>query len=729
MPEQEARALLESAMRAGAARDYRKAAELLTLLLSQTDSLPEAYVYLGRARYALGEQGRAIEAFRRYLRVGGDRAAGLFFLGRSYLACGRAEDAARCLRRSAAADPNKAPIWALLGAAALKLRKTKAAVDCLERAVGLAPQDKRVYRGYLNAMYARGVRLLSRGNADMARQVLGFAVDNGLDGAAIRLWRAKALRETGRIKEALVECEAALAQAPGDPSIRWLRAGLLLAAGRQSEALGEFDSIRALHPDLPALPADDVSLARLRASVAFREGRYKQAVSDSMPLLRANPKDAALRSIAAESLRAIGELERSRNHWLRAVEAAPEEPEFRLGLALALYDLGDYEASLAAAERARKLGADAAEVDYYATLCRSRLGEDPAKLIPALQALIRSRSSAQSGSDESRSPVPADPRLFFALGEALYRSGRPDLASGWFEKVLFLVPDHELSLLYRISAAESLGEEEARGEAYAAYLEAYPDNQKLRREYVSALVGLGNWSAAAAQLESSLPYGAPDERARRLLAVAYRNAGRYREAAVAYRDLLREEPGSGELLLGLSYCLERDGKAEYALALLEKAPAAAKARAAPWIMQAALYARGGRDEAAVVALRSAIDRDRANEKAWKSLVALYRKRGLSELAANCEEEWRSATAAAARTSPAARTSSTAKAAASAAASAAAPPKPLSKKARDAAPPKAEAKADRRDTSKARGRAFGDAKGRGEASSLADLDVRSRRRDG
>jgi tetratricopeptide (TPR) repeat protein len=668
-------------MQAGAARDYRKATELLTLLLAQTDALPEAYVYLGRARYALGEHGRAIEAFRRYLRAGGDRAAGLFFLGRSYLACGRPGDAVRCLRKSAAADPNKAPIWALLGAAALKLRKTKAAMDCLERAVSLAPQDKRIYRGYLNALYARGVRLLSRGNADMARQVLGFAVDNGLDGAAIRLWRAKALRESGRIKEALVECEAALAQAPGDPSIRWLRAGLLLAAGKQSEALSEFDSIRALHPDLPALPADDASLARLRASVAFREGRYKQAVSDSMPLLRANPKDAALRSIAAESLRALGELDRSRNHWLRAVEAAPEEPEFRLGLALALYDLGDYEASLAAAERARKLGAEAAEVNYYSTLCRSRLGEDPAKLIPALQALIRSRASAAADAYPAQGSGPVDPRLFFALGEALYRSGRPDLASGWFEKVLFLVPDHELSLLYRISIAESLSDEDARGEAYAAYLEAYPDNQKLRHEYVSALAALGNWATAAAQLERSLPYGEPDERTRRLLAVSYRNVGRYREAAIAYRDLLREQPNSGEFLLGLSFCLERDGKAEYALALLEKAPAAAKAHAAPWIMQAALYARGGKDEAAVSALRSAIDRDHANEKAWKSLIALYRKRGLSELAANCEEEWRSATAMKA---------------------------PKAKERRDSQAP---------------------GKGRGDTIGLADLDLRSRRRDG
>ena len=128
MPEKEARRLLEEAIAAGGSRDYRKAAELLTLLLAQTDTMPEAQLYLGRARYALGEQGRAIEAFRSFIRDGGDAAAGFFFLGRSYLACGRAADAVRCLKKSAAADPNKAPTWALLGAAALKIRRTKAAV-------------------------------------------------------------------------------------------------------------------------------------------------------------------------------------------------------------------------------------------------------------------------------------------------------------------------------------------------------------------------------------------------------------------------------------------------------------------------------------------------------------------------------------------------------------------------------------------------------------------------
>jgi tetratricopeptide (TPR) repeat protein len=409
--------------------------------------------------------------------------------------------------------------------------------------------------------------------------------------------------------------------------------------------LHEFEAIRANHPDLPALPADDRSLARLRASEAFHEGRYKEAVSGCMFLLRANPKDAALRSIAAESLRALGELERSRDHWMRAIELAPDESEFRLGLALVLYDLGDYRASLKAAERARRLGADAAEVDYYAALCRSRLGEDPTRLIPLLQSLLRSRTSQGKEGDSSRSAPSVDARLMFALGEALYRSGRPDLASGWFEKVLRLVPGHELSLMYRISVAESLENEADRDQAYAAYLEAYPDNSKIRREYVSSLSARGDWAAVAAQLELGIPYGEMGEPSRRLLAVSYRNAGRYRDAAVAYRDLLREEPASGDLLVGLAYCLDREGLADYALALLEKAPKAAKARADSWLLQASLYNRKGKVEAAAQALRAAIDRERGNKRAWRSLSALYRKQGLSELAANCEEEARTALAA------------------------------------------------------------------------------------
>ena len=213
----------------------------------------------------------------------------------------------------------------------------------------------------------------------------------------------------------------------------------------------------------------------------------------------------------------------------------------------------------------------------------------------------------------------------------------------------------------------------------------------------------GDWAAAAEQLELGMPYGGMGERSRRLLAVAYRNAGRYREAALAYRDLLREEPGSCELLVALAYCLEREGQADYALVLLEKAPKAAKAGPEAWIMQAALYSRSGKTEAAVAALRSAIERDRGNERAWRNLAAIYRRQGLTALAANCEEEGRAAIAAARAASTGAPASSPA-----------------------SSPAESEAEAGPK---AAAGRNRGRSAGLGSegATGLADLDLRSRRK--
>ncbi len=623
--------ILAEALRAGEERDYRRAVDLLTGLLAQGEAPREALLYLGRSHHALGEGEKAVSAFRAFLRSGGDQAAGFFFLGRAYLAAGRAAEASRSLKASLEADPDSSQAWALLGAAQLRLRRSKLALECLEKATTLAPEDARVFRGYLNALFVRACRLLDRGEADMARQMLSFAIENGLDGPGPRLWRAKAYRELGRANEALADCEAAIADSPQDGGLRWLRAGLLLSSGRQEEALAEFQELRESYPDLPGIPQDAASFGQLRCSVAFRDERWKDALSEALILLRQDPKNPSFRAIAAESLRALGQAEKAADHWRRAIEADPRSSVFHLGLALALFEATDYQGAADEAERARHLGADPLEVEYYSVLTASRLKADPAKLIPRLQSQIRARG--------------AEPRLMFALGEALYASGRPDLASGWFAKVLHLVPDHELSLLYAISIAESLlvesGQEgeDSLIQAYEAYLDRYPDNQRLRREFSRFVMRTGHWDLAASVLEEGLAWEEEqDEKSRRFLALALRNAGRYREAAIAYRDLLREDPRNQELLIALAWCLEKDGKGEYALALIEKAPPEATAGAAPWMILGLLYEKKGRKEKAVDAFRTAIEREPDNARAWKDLGLLYSRMGLAEFSASCLEK-------------------------------------------------------------------------------------------
>jgi tetratricopeptide (TPR) repeat protein len=617
-----AQSLLQQALQAGVDRDYEKAIEILTLLIAEDDPPPEALLYLGRSYQAIGSNGKAVSALRAYLREGGDPASGYFFLGRAYLSSGQAEEAVAALRKSIEAAGESPAAWALLGAAYLKAKRSKSAADCLERAVALAPGDARIFRGYLNALFARAVRLLVHGDADMARQMLGFVIENGLDNPATRLWRAKAYRELGRPKEALVDCEATLAGSPDDPSLLWLRAGLLLQAGRQKEALEEFNRLCVEYPDLPGLPQDERGFARLRASLAFREERWKEAAEAALDLLKAEPKDAPLRGLAAESLRALGQTDRAKNHFERAIEADPNSPDLRLGLSLTLWELGDYEGARNSASRAGRLGAADEEVDYYLALCDARLGADPDRLLPRLQALVKARG--------------ADPHLMFVLGETLYRAGRPDLAGTWFKKVLSFVPDHELSLLYSISVAESLEDEAAILDADEAYLAEYPDNGAIRHEYSDRLMKAGAWEKAAASIEGGLVYENGVHIQRRL-ALAYRNSGRYREAAIVYRDLLRADPSNSELLLSLVLCLDRDGKGDYALALLEKAPAAMKKTAGTSIILGRLYARKNKMEAAVDALRLATEIEPKNVRAWRDLGALYQRQGLIEFAASCLE--------------------------------------------------------------------------------------------
>ena len=167
-----------------------------------------------------------------------------------------------------------------------------------------------------------------------------------------------------------------------------------------------------------------------------------------MLLLRADPKDAALRSIAAESLRALGELDRSRDHWMRAIEVAPDEANFASASPSPSTTSGTTP-PLKAAERARKLGAEAGEVDYYAALCRlaARRGSPAADSRPPIPPAL------QGGGPAAHVRPRRSPRI---------APDGPDLSSGWFEKVLCLAPDHELSLLYRIAVAESLEDGDAR---------------------------------------------------------------------------------------------------------------------------------------------------------------------------------------------------------------------------------------------------------------------------
>lgn len=615
-------ALFKKAMEAGSRRDYESAAQILTQILSESDEFPQALLYLGRSLHSLGEFGKAIGAFRLYLRSGDEVAAGWFFLGRSYLSVQRPLDASRCLRKALELGVDGAETWALLGLAALRLRKSKAAVESLERAVVLAPDDARIFRGYLNALFVHAVRTLTRGDADMARQQLSFVIANGLDGVPQRLWRSRAYRELHRIPEALADCRSALAENPQDPGLLTLEAMLLLADGRPEDAAAASARLAALWPEMANVAWTEDSLERYRAAALLKDGDFAGALRSAVSILKRTGPDAGIRALAAEACRGLGRFDRAVEHFSRALELDPGKPELYFGRALCWWKLSEFSQSLADFNKARKAGADPDAVEYWSVLCRCRLQQDGPEILASLQRMLKLR--------------PADPELMFALGEALYRSERPDLAGGWFDKTFRADPDQEMAALYRISCGESLNDPEGTLAAYSDYLARWPDNSSIRRDYVHTLMSRQRYGEAAAAIEDGAPYEGPQASDHAALAACYRNLRRFHEAAVLYRSLLRASPRSEEYLLGLALCLEKSGAYATALSLLEKgAPFVGKP--GPWSALGILHARKGRAEKALEMFRKASELDPQDPRPLRNMARIYQKSGLSDLAKRYKE--------------------------------------------------------------------------------------------
>ena len=615
-------ALFNKAQEAGTRRDYAEAEAILTRIVAETESIPEAWLYLGRARHAMGDHDRAVSAFAAYLRYQPEAGTGWFFMGRTYLALGRPREAAASIHASIEKGRESAEAWALLGFAELKLKRSSKAVASLERAVSLAPRDARIFRAYLNALYVHAIRTLSRGNASEASGMLGFVIDNGMSGPAQRLYRARALRAEGKLAEAIAELEAAIKAAPDDPSL-WLQvATLRFSIGDTEGAMADIQRSGASLPAQEGAPWTADALDRWRILVALQEGDYRTALKASLDRIRNGESDAAIRAVAAQANYELKRFDRAAAHYQRAIEADPGSPDLRLGLALSLWELGDYPGARSTAKAAAARGAVREDTLYVEVICDIHTGADPAQLLPKVQTLLRSR--------------PGDPRLMLALAECLYKTGRPDLADGWFLDVLGVWPNHELSLLYLISVSESIGAIETAKERYAGYLRVYPDNAAIRKDYIDILVRDESWSATATVIEEGYAYGG----ARGydgILALCYRNAGRYREAAALYRSLLRADPSDVELLLGLSYSLYKSGAKSVAVDLLERGAAFIGRNSEPYLALGVLRARQDEAEKAAAAFLKASELAPADPRPLRNLAKLYAKAGIPDTASHFDE--------------------------------------------------------------------------------------------
>ena len=584
---------LALAAEAGKRGNYPLAVKILRELISETDAPAEAWLLLGRSLHALKNYSPALAAFNDYIRQKPRLAEGYFFAGRTYITIGMPYKAVPFLRKAVilckTTDKNpgktsgltpmefRAKTRALLGTAYLKSRHSQAAVEIFEEAVQEDPDDKRIYRAYLNSLFVRGIRLCGAYNYELGLQMLRFVLENreeaGMDDSPLlRLELGRAARETGNLEEAYEHFTAALKIAGEDRRIRWSRASILMALGKTAEAVKEIDRIRSRDKGVPELPWNSELVDLFMIQAFLSEGQWRRAAESCRVWLRAaegkdqlpnNPPRSMIHVIFAEALRNMGNFQAAHNHLQRALEDNPKELDFWYADILISWEGKDYKSAKKAIRMANNLGGDKELLKRFDVLCRALTSIDSFGNITLLQNAIR-----QLG---------PDPELMNALGEAYLKVGLLEEAESWFTKTVTVKNEHEKAWLGRIASVEALlalggrGKSEELSSLYKAYLEIWPTNAAIRRDRALFLVRTFEYAEAAMELEKLLVLEPSNHSLRRVLAYTYRKTGRYREAAVFLKALLKEKPRDIELLIELCGCLERAGAVPYSFTLLEKA--------------------------------------------------------------------------------------------------------------------------------------------------------------
>ncbi len=616
-------------LEAGQKRDYKKAIILLEDMAARglAEEHPEILLYLARSWHSESMFARAVSCARSYLALSPEDGAGWFFLGRSLFSNGDFERSVHAFRKSLEYNPVSIDARTMLGFALLKCRKPSLARSIFEQALNDDPDNEKLNQGYRNALFVEAVRTYRRGDAETARQMLTFLINNDIDGVVPRLYLGHALRDLGYTAEAMGQYEAAMMFAPDDPSLVWYPVSALIQSGNMEGALRLMqDRGLSAGAEDPSGPA--VLLTIIKNHIDREE--WSGAVEASRSFIKAHGDSAQVQSLMAEAFRNLGNTHLALAHFRRALSLDRSNPSPHYGILMVHIGMRDWVSLVAAVAEAAKAGCDPDALSLYRVLARSHLDIPPEDILSEIQQEIHTAG--------------AIPELFLALALTYYRLGLPDLASGWYHKVLEIHPDDEEASIGFIACCEALltdgGSDKASTSsraktlenAYRAYLERWSDNTAIRRDYIRFLADRERWVEAADATEQLLS-GERSAALERQLALFRRKAGQYRQAAILYREQLRADPENRTLLANLVFCLDRMGNSDSALKLMQKANRVFKPDANALLIEGRLLDHAGEHDQALETFRKAVDLFPGDFRCWDEIAAVYEKRNIHEMAA------------------------------------------------------------------------------------------------
>lgn len=601
--------LFEEAVEHGKQRRYDKAIPLLRYIVSVTDEIDEAFLYLGRSYHAKGQYNAAIDKLRRFLELRPNSAAGRFFLGRSLLSAKKYRAAAQTLEEALQLRSDLVEAKSLLGYIYLKQRHSERALELLEEAVTSNPDDKQLYTGYLNALLIDGIKKFRRGDYQYVEELFRFLIERQWGGILPHLYLGMVHRIEGEYAEALSDYMRALDYSPHDELILYRIGNLLIKNGRHEEAADIFSRLEGGYEEAE----------RRLAEGYYHRGEYSQALYYALQVLHRERGDPGMHLLAGESYREMGNYEYAENHYRRVLDSNKTHLGAFYGLALLKWQLRDYRNMLEILRKIERVEPNEELVHYYSVLCNWKLKRDSAKLLPIIQEAVRRFGP--------------DPHLLIALADTYEREELYDPAEKWYRKVL-QIGNSAVAPAYGglISLHRKTGSIEDIDEIFEQYIQLVPDDMRARRFYIQHLYEEGEYERTIEVIEeyfASKPES--DLYFQRMRAISYRKLEDYETAAELYRRLLQVEPRKEEFLRPYLFCLEKTGEiaraaetAELALSYFE-APSITIS-----LIAGVLRYKEGKVENALACFRKATEIAPRDWRGYYNIGAIYRQKGIVE---------------------------------------------------------------------------------------------------
>lgn len=554
---------IDTAKQAGVKRNYTEAVKILEdMLITEIPFLKTSpsYFYdicllLCRAYVALGQYDRAIHYGKVVVKNRTDDAAAFFFLGRAYALANDYRKAIVCFEQALSFKPKSLDVLAMLGFAYLKARRADDAMATFEKALNIAPNSKKLNNGYLNALFVSAVHNFKNGNYELARQMFTFAINNGIDGVAPRLYLAHALKGLQAYPEALTQYEAATQFAPDDTSLQWYKALTLLQMNELQAAAGVLADIGV------TVTGDSMSEQALAMGIVqqhIQKGDWARAITAARLYIKSYGESADIHMLIAYAQSKLGRINLALNHYSRALDSEPENPAIYYALFDVLsenYRWDSMQKCLVNAEQLENIDSDI--VYFYKVITAAHIDNPPEQVLPHLQALVQNETYVTNA------------MLYNALGVCYVKLGLPDLALRWYQKTLATYEHNEEALIGIIACNEQSENTAQLLTSYEEYLKAFSNNIPLRREYAQLLFSLQNWPQLVAQLEALSATAHENHDGE--LAFALRKNGEFRRAALLYRNMLKTKPSDKLLLHNLAYCLDKLDQTQVAIELLQLA--------------------------------------------------------------------------------------------------------------------------------------------------------------